>query len=157
MRLLTSGRPLSAVVMILPAALAMMMSADSVLCSQGSVQAIETDVCSIVAHLKQFNKKRVRVHARIIRSMHVTVLVDDSCRGRGIALLVAESVRDHPDFKAMYDAIDRQGFIGTGDKTAYATFTGEFLYRRRKHPPRVLNADKVEDLDVKMIRPDEKH
>ena len=54
---------------------------------------------------------------------------------------------EHPDFKALDDAIRVQGNIGTVGKKVTATFTGKFA-TRSKHPKPVLTLERVENLKV---------
>lgn len=116
---------------------------------------IVTDLCSLIAHPKQFNKKRVRVNARVESAVIEggTWLEDASCKPRGVELLVPDTIRthpeEHPDFKALDDAIRLQGNIGTVGKKITATFTGEFT-SHSKSPKRVLTLEKVENLNVKI-------
>src|SRR5437868_9338314 len=78
----------------------------------------ETDLCSLAAHPKQFNKRRVRVNARVESAVIEggTWLEDASCKPHAIELSVPNSIRthpeEHPDFKALDDAIRLQGHIG---------------------------------------------
>jgi hypothetical protein len=66
---------------------------------------------------------------------------------------VPDSIRthpeEHPDFKALDDAMRLQGNIGTVGKKITATFTGEFV-SHSKRPKRVLTLEKVENLNVKI-------
>ena len=116
---------------------------------------LETDVCSLVAHPKQFNKKRVRINARVESAVIEggTWLEDASCAPHGVELSVPDSIRTHPeehlDFKALDDAIRLQGNIGTVGKKITATFTGEFT-SHSKRPKLILTLEKVENLDVKI-------
>lgn len=113
-------------------------------------------LCELLAHQKQFNHKRVHLRVRV-ESMVIeggTWLVDDSCSSRRIELSVPDSIRnhpnEHPDFKALDDAIRLHGNVGTVDKTVAATFTGKFETHSRK-PKLQLVLEKVEDLEVKML------
>jgi hypothetical protein len=115
---------------------------------------LETDLCSLIANPKHFNKKRVRVNARV-ESVVIeggTWLEDASCKPHGVELSVPNFIRTHPeehlDFKALDDAIRRQGNIGTVGKKITATFTGEFT-SHSKRPRLVLTLEKLENLDVK--------
>jgi hypothetical protein len=114
---------------------------------------LEADLCSLIAHPKHFNKKRVRVNARV-ESVVIeggTWLEDASCKPHGVELSVPKFIRthpeEHPDFKALDDAIRRQGNIGTVGKKITATFTGEFTLHS-KRPRLVLTLEKLENLDV---------
>jgi len=119
----------------------------------------ETHLCALVAHPEQFNKKRVRVHAQVESAVIEggTWLEDPSCKeDGGVELFVPDPIRnhpaEHPDFKALDDAIRLQGNIGTVGKKITATFTGEFT-SHSKRPKRVLTLEKVENLDVKIEKP----
>ncbi|HEY1936785.1 MAG TPA: hypothetical protein VGJ33_02505 [Candidatus Angelobacter sp.] len=122
---------------------------------------IETDLCSLIAHPKQFNKKRVRINARVESAVIEggTWLEDAACKPHGVELSVPDSIRthpeEHPDFKALDDAIRLQGNIGTVGKKITATFTGEFT-SHSKRPKLVLTIEKVENLDVKIEKPQSK-
>src|SRR5882762_1263082 len=119
---------------------------------------METDLCSLVARPKQFNKKRVRVNARVESAVIEggTWLEDASCKPHAVELSVPNSIRthpeEHPDFKALDDAIRLLGNLGTVGKKITATFTGEFT-SHSKRPRLVLTLEKVEDLDVKIEKP----
>jgi hypothetical protein len=119
----------------------------------------ETDLCTLIAHPKQFSKKRVRVNARVESAVIEggTWLEDASCEPHGVELLVPDYIRNHPeghpDFKALDDAIRHQGNLGTVGKKITATFTGEFT-SHRKRPKRVLTLEKIENLDVKIEKQD---
>jgi hypothetical protein len=114
---------------------------------------IETDLCSLVAHPKQFDKKQVKVRAQLLRSIHGTALVDSHCKP-GVELWIVKEARDRSDFEDLSEKVDHHDNIGTSDKTVFATFTGQFL-RHPKDPVTrhrkilVLNATKVEGLEVK--------
>jgi hypothetical protein len=62
---------------------------------------------------------------------------------------------EHPDFKALNDAIRLQGNIGTVGKKITATFTGEFT-SHSKRPNRVLTLERVENLKVQIEKPQSK-
>jgi hypothetical protein len=85
-----------------------------------------------------------------------TWLEDASCEPHGVELSVPDYIRnhpeEHPDFKALDDAIRLQGNIGTVGKKITATFTGEFT-SHAKRPKQVLTLEKVENLDVKIEKP----
>ena len=82
----------------------------------------ETRLCSLIARPKQFDKKRVRVNARVESAVIEggTWLEDASCEPNGVELSVPGYIRnhpeEHPDFKALDDAIRLQGNIGTVGK-----------------------------------------
>src|SRR5438552_1598516 len=83
-------------------------------------QAIDTSLCSLVAHPKAFHKKRVRVRARFeSNGVDRAGLFDDSCKG-GVALWTAKETRDNPDQKALDDAIASPPVLGTAGKTITA-------------------------------------
>jgi hypothetical protein len=115
----------------------------------------DTDLCSLIKHPERFNKKRVRVNARVESAVVEggTWLEDAACGSDGVALSVPDSIRnypdEHPDFRALDDAIRRQGNIGTVGKKITATFTGKFTLGS-KRPKRILTLDKIENLDVKV-------
>jgi hypothetical protein len=98
----------------------------------------------------------VRVHAQDESAVVEggTWLEDPSCKKDGrVGLFVPDPIRnhpaEHPDFKALDDAIRLQGNIGTVGKKITATFTGEFT-SHSKRPNGVLTLEKVENLDVKI-------
>jgi|SRR5690242_10265888 len=112
------------------------------------------DICEVVARSDQFNKKQVRVRAKL---QTVVVeggmwLVGDPCPGDLIALEVPEAIRkhpeQHPDYAALEDAILKQGNVGTVGKNITATFSGKFVYASKKRPKRVLILDRVENLET---------
>ncbi len=113
-------------------------------------QTLDTNICALVAHPKDFNKRTVRVRAQVVSSVEGTALFADSCRSQGVALWVAKDVRENPDQKALDDAIFRQGYVGTVGKKITAVFTGQFLWHPREHPRRVLMVQTVEDLKVEV-------
>jgi len=104
---------------------------------------------------RRTNKKRVRVNARVESAVVEggTWLEDAACGSDGVALSVPDSIRnypdEHPDFRALDDAIRRQGNIGTVGKKITATFTGKFTLGS-KRPKRILTLEKIENLDVKV-------
>lgn len=113
----------------------------------------ETDLCTLVAHSKQFQNQRVRVTARVEGAVIEggTWLESASCEPHGIELIVPDFIRkhaeEHPDFKALDEAIRRNGNIGTVDKEITATFTGVFT-AGKKRPKRSLTLERVENLSV---------
>jgi len=115
----------------------------------------ETDLCRLVAHPKQFHNKVVRVTARVESAVIEggTWLESASCDSSGVELVVPAYIREHPeehpDFKALDDAIRRQGNIGTVDKEIRATFTGVFTARTGR-PRLSLTLEKVENLSVQV-------
>lgn len=119
----------------------------------------QTELCTLIAHPKLFDKKRVKVNARVESAVIEggTWLEDASCKPHGVELSVPDSIRthpeDHPDFKALDDAIRLQGNIGTIGKKITATFTGEFSLHS-KAPKWVLTLEKVENLNVTMEKGD---
>jgi hypothetical protein len=125
----------------------------------GQAEITDVDLCALIAHPKQFNKKRVRVHARVESAVIEggTWLEDASCAQGGVELSVPDFIRkhpeQHPDFKALDDAIRLQGNIGSVGKKITATFIGEFT-SHSKRPKRVLALEKVENLDVKTKEPE---
>jgi hypothetical protein len=112
---------------------------------------IETDLCKIVAHSNQFNKKRVRLKATVESAIIEggTWLHSDACPAAAIELSVPESIRENPAYEALDNAIRHQGNIGTVGKKITAIFTGEFTFHF-KRPKHVLTLEKIEDLDVKI-------
>jgi len=114
-------------------------------------RTIEVDLCTLVAHPKQFNKKLVRVNARVESTVIEggTWLEDSSCKEDGVELLVPDAIRSHPDFKTLDDSIRLQGNIGTIGKNITATFIGKFT-SRSKRPKGVLTLERVEHLKLKM-------
>src|SRR6516165_2831208 len=125
----------------------------------GQAEITDVDLCALIAHPKQFSKKRVRVNARVESAVIEggTWLEDASCEPHGVELLVPDYIRNHPEghpyFKALDDAIRHQGNLGTVGKKITATFTGEFT-SHRKRPKRVLTLEKIENLDVKIEKQD---
>ena len=117
----------------------------------------ETDLCRLVAHPKQLHNKVVRVTARVESAVIEggTWLESASCDSSGVELVVPAYIREHPeehpDFKALDDAIRRQGNIGTVDKEIRATFTGVFTARSGR-PRLSLTLEKVENLSVQVGR-----
>jgi hypothetical protein len=102
--------------------------------------AVDTTLCSLAAHPKMFNNKRVRASAAVQSSVIEggTWLIDTSCAGEAVELSIPDQIRNypeqHPGFKALDDAIRRRGNIGTVGKKITATFTGKFV--SRSTPPK---------------------
>jgi hypothetical protein len=115
----------------------------------------EADLCSLVAHPKQFQKQLVRVTAQVESAVIEggTWLQSASCESNGVELIVPDYIRkhpeEHPDFKALDDAVRQQGNIGTVNKKITATFTGTFT-TSSKRPKRMLTLEKVENLSVQV-------
>lgn len=115
----------------------------------------ETDLCTLIAHPKQFQNQRVRVTARVESAVIEggTWLESAPCKPEGVELIVPDHIRKHPeerpDFKALDDAIRRQGNIGTVDKEITGTFTGIFRVGRKRQK-RSLTLEKVESLSVNL-------
>jgi hypothetical protein len=112
----------------------------------------DVDICELLAHPEQFNKKQIRVRARL-ESVVIEGgmwLVGDSCPKEIITLDVPEPMRKHPeqypDYAALRDAILKEGNVGTTGKSITATFYGKFAYNHRKRPKRTLLLEKIEDL-----------
>ena len=115
-------------------------------------QAIEIDVCTLAAHPKQFDKKRVQVRAEIISSIHGSALVD-SKGGCGVGLWYADSARDDPSFKALHQVVLHERSLGSAGKPIVVVFTGQFLQHAKDSASgrknlRVLVADQVENIVV---------
>lgn len=115
----------------------------------------DVDICELFAHPDQFSKKQIRVRARL-----ETVVIEggmwlfgDLCPKDGIMLSVPEAIRrhpeEHPDYAALRDAILNRGNVGTVGKSITATFSGEFVYDRRKKPKRTLLLEKIENLETR--------
>src|SRR5215470_12139516 len=79
-------------------------------------QVVDTDICALAAHPKDFENKTVRVRARVVSSVEGTALFADPCETHGVALWVPKDARENPDQKALDDAIFRQGYVGTVGK-----------------------------------------
>jgi predicted secreted protein len=115
--------------------------------------AVDTTLCSLAAHPKMFNNKRVRTSAAVQSSVIEggTWLIDTSCAGEAVELSIPDQIRNNPEqhqgFKALDDAIRRRGNIGTVGKKITATFIGKFI-SRSKAPKRTLVLEKVENLRV---------
>lgn len=118
---------------------------------------VDTDICDLAAHPKDFENRTVRVRARVVSSVEGAALFANSCESHGVALWVPKDARENPDQRALDNAVFRQGYVGTVGKRITATFTGQFLWRPWKHPRRVLMAQKVDDLRVEFTEPDENH
>jgi hypothetical protein len=115
------------------------------------------DICEVVARPEQFNKKQIRVHARIetVVIEGGMWLVGDACPRELVALDVPEAIRrhpeQHPDYAALEDAILKKGNVGTSGKTITATFSGKFTYSHHKRPKRALILDGIENLETSGI------
>ncbi len=109
---------------------------------------VDTDVCSIISAPRKFNNKLVRIRAAFMSDMHGASLVSNNCKPGGLTLWIAKGVRDNPDFKALDEAV-ANGNLGTAGKTIIGTFTGRFFSHAKGPHHRVLEATKVDDLDVK--------
>jgi hypothetical protein len=124
----------------------------SMAASVAEPKVIDTDLCKIAAHPKQFDNKEVRVRARLFKGMHGSALVDEHC-GKGVSLWYLKAAQDHEDFKMLDDILVHHGNVGTSDKKIVATFTGKFFRKKKDESTHktamVLEASKVEDLDVK--------
>lgn len=111
-----------------------------------------TDVCALSAHPKDYQGKVVQVRARLISGMHGSGLFDDGCAGKDVHFWMAKGAKENSDFKALNDALTRQGNSGTSDKRIDGTFTGRLLRNQkvegRRYKGMVLEADHVDDLDV---------
>jgi len=116
------------------------------------------DLCELTTHPDQFNKKQIRVNARLqtVVIEGGTWLVSDSCPKDIIALEVPEPMRRHPeqypDYAALQDAILKQGNVGTAGKSITATFFGKFAYNRHKRPKRTLLLEKIENLETTVYK-----
>jgi hypothetical protein len=119
-------------------------------------QAIDTDLCNLVAHPKQFDHKEVRVRAQLLQSMHGSVLTDEHCQ-KGVALWYLKEAQNHADFKALDDILFHHGTFGTLDMRVIATFTGKFFRKKTSNgihkKTMVLEASKIENLDVHYDNP----
>ena len=115
--------------------------------------AVDTTLCSLAAHPKMFNNKRVRTSAAVQSSVIEggTWLIDTSCAEVAVELSIPDQIRNNPEqhqgFKALDDAIRRRGNIGTVGKKITATFVGKFI-SRSKPPKRTLVLESVENLRV---------
>jgi hypothetical protein len=114
----------------------------------------DVDICDLTAHADRFNKKQIRVHARLetVVIEGGMWLVGDSCSKEMVGLDVPKSMRrhpeQHPDYAALRDAILKEGNVGTAGKSITATFPGKFVYNRHKRPKRTLLLEKIESLET---------
>lgn len=96
-------------------------------------EAIDANLCEVVAHSERYANKPLRLHAQVDSDgMHTTLLADPRCK-TGILLYNSEEVENapgsHPDIQALERAIE-EGQAGTLHKRLEGTFTGMFLVER---------------------------
>ncbi len=120
--------------------------------SAGESKVIDTDLCNVVAHPKQFDTKQIRVRARLFKGMHGSALFDERC-GKGVSLWYLKEAQDNPDFKKLDEILIHHGNVGTSDKRIVATFTGRFFHKKKDEVTHkatmVLETNTVEGIDVK--------
>ena len=111
--------------------------------------AVDTTVCNVIAHPRNFNDQRIRVLAEILHDgIHGGVVSDPTCK-LGFELWFAKSAKGNSDMVALDQAIFREGCIGTAWKQIHATVSGRFQWHpRKKRGKYVLELDRVENLDV---------
>lgn len=128
----------------------------SFVCINTSAQAPtnDTDLCSLVAKPDAFKDKTVRIRARVISSVEGAAVFDGSCAQQGIALWIEKSAREHSDIRQLDAASMATKGSRAAKKIVTATLTAKFLLRPDKQPRLVLEAVKVENIDVKEERPD---
>jgi len=128
---------------------------DRTVLAQGSQ---DVDICELTAHPDQFNKKQIRVRARLetVVIEGGMWLVGDSCPKEIVSLDVPEPMRahpeQHPDYAALRAAILKEGNVGTAGKSITATFSGKFAYQRHKRPKRTLLLERVEGLETTVYK-----
>jgi hypothetical protein len=113
-----------------------------------SSEVLDTDACNLNAHPKQFDKKHVRVRARIMRSTHGTAIFDLSKPSCGIGLWYAEDAEKNGMFLALDNAVLQERAKGVLGKKIIATFTGVLLEKSKHGHKPVLQAEKIEDLKL---------
>lgn len=119
-----------------------------------AVPPVDVNLCEISSHHKQLDKKRIRVRAKVETAVIEggMWLESDSC-SQSVELDVPAEIRlhpeTHPDYKALDDAILKEGNMGTAGKTIIGTFTG-VLAVRSKRPKLALFFESVEDLSVQL-------
>ena len=118
-----------------------------------SADALDTDVCSLNAHLKQFDERRVRVRAKIVRSPHGSAIFDPSKEWCGIALWYAKEADAKGEFAAVDDAILQERAKEVLGKTVIGTLTGELIKKPKHGRKPVFQADKVENLELGSSEP----
>lgn len=95
-----------------------------------SPRPTETALCAIVQTPRAFDGKVVRFRAGVLTDWrHGTVLVHAGCKG-GIELSSTEGV-PHEQSNALDSAVGNP-MTGGYDRTAMATFTGKFSWKRGK-------------------------
>jgi hypothetical protein len=119
-------------------------------------QVMETDVCTLIAHPKQFDKKRVRVRGEIESGIHGATLFD-SKGGCGVELRYADSSRNDPAFKALHEVVLHEMSLSSPSKPFTGVFTGQFLQHAKdsnlgRKNIRVLVADQMENAVVGEVK-----
>ena len=117
----------------------------------GQPSSVNTTVCSIVSRPQKFNKRLVRLRARVNSDgIERTVLVSDKCADKGIALIVPPEAAQSTGALTLHRAIF-QGRPGTTDKRIDATFLGMFLWSPADVPSRILQVREITEVQVSSL------
>lgn len=118
-------------------------------CVAATRKPVAMNLCTLATHAKQFDHKLVRVQG-VVRSDGIehTALLDESCPTKAAALSISYEDDAPPGAKGLFNAIYRDGQIGTIGKHITAVITGVFLSHPGKRPPRELVVKSVSDLKV---------
>lgn len=106
-----------------------------------------TSVCAIAADPVRFADRLVLVSGRYESDgIERSVLTDDKCRDKGIAVSTPASF----DGEAAFTKALSSGYPGTLDKIVTGTFVGTFRWQPAEVPKRVLELREVRNLSVVM-------
>lgn len=111
---------------------------------------VDATVCELVQHSSKFYNKVVRVRARVATdAIEHTVVFDESCPRRGVALWTDSIFRQRPDYRELRSAIVDAAATDSKVRSVRATLTGRFVHRRGgSHSRLALEAEKIDNIEV---------
>jgi hypothetical protein len=115
--------------------------------------AVRASVCDLAAHQHRYRAAWVEVSGKVNGGLDRLLLSDRSCPSAVIAFVISNDVAKKPDVAPLWEAIYRQGNIGTVGKDIEATITGTVSAGKGGWPKVVLKVESVSALKVSFDTP----
>lgn len=117
---------------IVPLGLLALISANSGR-AQENKPPLDKTVCQLIAKPRHFHKIIVHIRASVETDLiEHTILVDTSCKNRGIVLWIPHSLDDDPSVRSLWAALKHHVEARNGQPVV-ADCVGKFLYQNRKY------------------------
>ena len=109
-------------------------------------QVTDTTLCELITQADHFNKQIVRVRAAVESDLiEHTILVDKSCKSKGVFLWIPHDKDDEIEIRNLRSALKDQWKPNTKRGRVIGVFTGVFVHEGRKC---FLKVSRVTDLGV---------